>query len=85
MDCKQCSNVIQVSKICQLNTFSLFQLTFLIDWQNASRYPALILFFVNFCFLLGSLGWLAQFLPGARRDIVCRSDGTVRIAEPAMG
>ena len=28
---------------------------------------------------------MAQFIPGARRDIVCRRDGTVRTAEPQIG
>ena len=34
---------------------------------------------------MGSAGWLAQFIPGARNDIVCRSDGTIRKAEPQIG
>ena len=62
-----------------------FQLTFVIDWKNAARYPALILFFINTCFFIGSIGWLAQFIPGARNDIVCRRDGTIRKAEPQIG
>lgn len=60
------------------------QLTFLIDWKNASRYPGVILFFINGCFFIGSLGWMAQFVPGARRDIICRQDGTMRVAEPQL-
>ncbi|XP_041360515.1 smoothened homolog [Gigantopelta aegis] len=60
-------------------------LTFVIDWKNASRYPALILFFINGCFFIGSIGWLAQFAGDARNDIVCRSDGTVRSGEPQLG
>ncbi|XP_035689838.1 smoothened homolog [Branchiostoma floridae] len=63
--------------------FTFFTLaTFLVDWKNSSRYPALILFYINGCFFVGSIGWLAQFSEGARDDIVCRSDGTMRIAEP---
>ncbi|XP_064652196.1 protein smoothened-like [Lineus longissimus] len=69
--------------ICLLCTLFTV-LTFLIDWKNASRYPALILFFINVCFFLGSVGWLAQFGPGARDDIVCRRDGTMRTAEPQV-
>ncbi|XP_013084066.2 smoothened homolog [Biomphalaria glabrata] len=57
-------------------------LTFIIDWNNAKRYPALILFFINACFFLGSIGWMSQFVGDARRDIVCRKDGTVRKGEP---
>ncbi|XP_035659548.1 smoothened homolog, partial [Branchiostoma floridae] len=66
--------------------FTFFTLaTFLVDWKNSSRYPALILFYINGCFFVGSIGWLAQFSEGARDDIVCRSDGTMRIAEPSDG
>uniref|UniRef100_A0A0L8FLJ7 FZ domain-containing protein n=1 Tax=Octopus bimaculoides TaxID=37653 RepID=A0A0L8FLJ7_OCTBM len=64
---------------------SFIQLTFLIDWKNASRYPALILFFINICFVMGSIGWLAQFAGNAREDIVCNADKTVRIGEPQPG
>ena len=31
---------------------------------------------------MSSVGWLAQFIPGARESIVCRKDGTLRMAEP---
>ncbi|KAH9492607.1 hypothetical protein Btru_024044 [Bulinus truncatus] len=57
-------------------------LTFIIDWNNAKRYPALILFFINACFFLGSIGWMSQFVGEARRDIVCKKDGTIRKGEP---
>ncbi|ESO85352.1 hypothetical protein LOTGIDRAFT_195892, partial [Lottia gigantea] len=67
--------------VCTLFTV----LTFLIDWKNASRYPALILFYINACFFIGSIGWLAQFAGDARTDIVCRSDGTARQGEPQIG
>ena len=33
----------------------------------------------------GSVGWMAQFAPGARTDIVCRKDGTMRKMEPQIG
>uniref|UniRef100_A0A8C5R5I9 Protein smoothened n=1 Tax=Leptobrachium leishanense TaxID=445787 RepID=A0A8C5R5I9_9ANUR len=56
--------------------------TFLSDWKNSNRYPAVILFYVNACFFLGSIGWLAQFMDGARKEIVCRGDGTMRLGEP---
>lgn len=52
------------------------------DWRNSNRYPAVILFYVNACFFVGSIGWLAQFMDGARREIVCRADGTMRLGEP---
>ncbi|XP_072858536.2 protein smoothened [Pogona vitticeps] len=56
--------------------------TFVVDWKNSNRYPAVILFYVNACFFMGSIGWLAQFMDGARREIVCRADGTMRLGEP---
>jgi hypothetical protein len=40
---------------------------------------------MNGCFLIANVGWMAQFIPGARRDIVCRADGTIRVAEPQIG
>ncbi|XP_023296961.2 protein smoothened [Lucilia cuprina] len=59
--------------------------TFIIDWENASKYPALIVFYINMCFMIVCLGWLAQFTPGSREDIVCRKDGTLRQSEPTAG
>uniref|UniRef100_H2ZZD7 Protein smoothened n=1 Tax=Latimeria chalumnae TaxID=7897 RepID=H2ZZD7_LATCH len=56
--------------------------TFVADWKNSNRYPAVILFYVNACFFIGSIGWLAQFMDGARKEIVCRADGTMRLGEP---
>lgn len=70
--------------LCLLSSFFTI-LTFLIDWKNASRYPALILFFINVCFFMGCIGWLAQFAGTAREDIVCKADKTVRIGEPQPG
>lgn len=62
--------------------FSTPQATFVADWRNSNRYPAVILFYVNACFFVGSIGWLAQFMDGARDEIVCRADGTMRLGEP---
>lgn len=59
--------------------------TFLIDWKNANKYPAVIIFYVNVCFAINCAAWLAQFVPGNREDIVCRKDGTPRHAEPSAG
>lgn len=59
------------------------QMTFLADWKNSNRYPAVILFYINACFFVGSIGWLAQFLDGARKEIVCKSDNTMRLGEPS--
>ncbi|KAM3832816.1 LOW QUALITY PROTEIN: protein smoothened [Vipera latastei] len=68
------------SSITILCTF--FTLDFVADWKNSNRYPAVILFYVNACFFMGSIGWLAQFMDGARSEIVCRADGTMRLGEP---
>ncbi|XP_014239427.1 protein smoothened [Cimex lectularius] len=76
--------VAWAATICALN--NLFAvLTFMIDWKFANKYPALAIFYINLCFLIVCMGWLAQFLPGGREDIVCRKDGTLRIAEPSAG
>uniref|UniRef100_A0A3Q3JMI7 Protein smoothened n=1 Tax=Monopterus albus TaxID=43700 RepID=A0A3Q3JMI7_MONAL len=69
--------------ITLLCTFFTLQATFLADWKNSNRYPAVILFYINACFFVGSIGWLAQFLDGARKEIVCKSDNTMRLGEPS--
>ncbi|XP_017473360.1 PREDICTED: protein smoothened [Rhagoletis zephyria] len=70
--------------ICCLANFFVVA-TFVIDWENANKYPALIVFYINLCFMIVCLGWLAQFTPGSREDIVCRKDGTLRHSEPTAG
>ncbi|XP_043662212.1 protein smoothened isoform X2 [Drosophila teissieri] len=59
--------------------------TFFIDWKNANKYPAVIVFYINLCFLISCVGWLLQFTSGSREDIVCRKDGTLRHSEPTAG
>ena len=66
-----------------LHIFALF--TFTIDWHNGNKYPALIIFYVNFCYMVSCLGWLVQFVPGGRQDIVCRADNTLKKGEPSGG
>uniref|UniRef100_A0A0K8S5C7 Protein smoothened n=1 Tax=Lygus hesperus TaxID=30085 RepID=A0A0K8S5C7_LYGHE len=74
--------VFGAASLCAL--FNLFAvLTFMIDWKFSSKYPALVIFYINYCFLMVCLGWLAQFVPGGREDIVCRKDGTLRLGEPS--
>ncbi|KAL6459635.1 hypothetical protein MHYP_G00313940 [Metynnis hypsauchen] len=68
-----------VTLLCTFFTLA----TFLADWKNSNRYPAVILFYVNACFFIGSIGWLAQFMDGARIEIVCKSDNTMRLGEPS--
>nr|CAB3266401.1 smoothened protein [Phallusia mammillata] len=68
------------SVACLCTFFAM--LSFFIDWKNSSKYPARIIFYINLCFFLGSIGWLAQFFDDARDEIVCRRDGTMRLGEP---
>ncbi|KAG7270685.1 LOW QUALITY PROTEIN: hypothetical protein CRUP_030412 [Coryphaenoides rupestris] len=68
-----------ITMLCTFFTLA----TFLADWKNSNRYPAVILFYINACFFVGSIGWLAQFLDGARKEIVCKSDNTMRLGEPS--
>ncbi|XP_045127939.1 LOW QUALITY PROTEIN: smoothened homolog [Portunus trituberculatus] len=60
-------------------------LTYLIDWRAANKYPVLIIFYINGCFLVASIGFMVQFHPGVRQDLTCRSDGTLREGEPSSG
>ncbi|XP_060582294.1 protein smoothened-like isoform X2 [Ruditapes philippinarum] len=57
--------------------------TFMLDWKVARKYPAVILFYINGCFFIATLGWLAQFT--SREDVICRKDGTIRTGEPLIG
>ncbi|CAH1406701.1 unnamed protein product [Nezara viridula] len=73
-----------VASICSLlNIFAVF--TFIIDWRHSNKYPALVIFYINLCFFVVCMGWLVQFLPGGREDVVCRKDGTLRTGEPSAG
>lgn len=71
--------------ICLL--FNLFTIiTFMVDWRTANKYPALVIFYINCCFLVSCIGWIAQFTgPESRVDIVCKKDGTLRMSEPSAG
>lgn len=60
----------------------VLQMTFLIDWKSANKYPALVIFYINGCFMVSCIGWLVQFTPGSRDVIICRKDGTLRTREP---
>ncbi|CAG7784874.1 unnamed protein product, partial [Allacma fusca] len=59
--------------------------TFMIDWHSSSGYPSIIVFYVNCCYFIATIGWMVQFLPNAKEDIVCRRDGTIRRFEPSSG
>ncbi|XP_066597642.1 protein smoothened [Prorops nasuta] len=65
---------------CLFNFFTV--VTFLIDWRSANKYPALVIFYINCCFMVSCIGWLVQFI-GNREVIVCRKDGTRRLSEPS--
>ncbi|KAL4218471.1 hypothetical protein ACF0H5_023205 [Mactra antiquata] len=58
-------------------------ITFMLDWKVSRKYPTVILFYINGCFLIATLGWLAQFIN--RNDVICRKDGTIRKGEPLIG
>ncbi|CAN7999019.1 unnamed protein product, partial [Ixodes hexagonus] len=76
--------VVVVSSIATVT--SLFAvLTFMIGWKESRQYPNVMVFYINLCLLLMCVGWLAQFIPGAREDITCRRDGTLRSGEPSSG
>ncbi|GFW58054.1 smoothened homolog [Trichonephila clavipes] len=56
--------------------------TFCLSSTGAKQYPAAIIFLINLCLAFVSLGWLIQFFPGARDEIVCFHDGTIRRQQP---
>ncbi|XP_074097870.1 smoothened, frizzled class receptor [Cotesia typhae] len=68
--------------ICMVsNIFTIC--TFLIDWRSANKYPALVIFYINCCFLVNCFGWMLQFTVVTRESIVCQKDGTLRTQEPS--
>ncbi|XP_011634668.1 LOW QUALITY PROTEIN: protein smoothened, partial [Pogonomyrmex barbatus] len=76
------SFIVWAAGICC--TFNLFTIiTFLIDWRSANKYPALVIFYINGCYMVSCIGWLIQFTPGSRDVIICRKDGTLRMREPS--
>ncbi|XP_011868773.1 PREDICTED: protein smoothened isoform X2 [Vollenhovia emeryi] len=76
------SFIVWAASICCI--FNLFTIvTFLIDWKSANKYPAIVIFYINCCFMMSCIGWLVQFTPGSRDVIVCRKDGTLRTREPS--
>ncbi|EZA47218.1 Protein smoothened [Ooceraea biroi] len=74
------SFIVWCAGICCAFNF-LAVVTFLIDWRNACKYPALVIFYINGCFMVSCIGWLAQFV-ASRDAIICRKDGTLRTKEP---
>lgn len=61
---------------------SLFTMaSFLIDWKCQKRYPAVILFILNVCFIFFILGWILQFFDSSN-SIGCTSKGDRRMNEP---
>lgn len=53
-------------------------MTYILDWKSAQGYPSVIIFYVNVCYFIATVGWMLQFLPNAKQDIVCRKDATIR-------
>ncbi|XP_014234423.1 protein smoothened [Trichogramma pretiosum] len=64
-----------------LNLFTI--ITFFLNWRSSNKYPALVVFWINCCFFIFCIGWLLQFLPGVRENIVCKKDNTLRMGEPS--
>ncbi|WAR16542.1 SMO-like protein [Mya arenaria] len=58
-------------------------ITFVLDWKVGRKYPAVILFYINGCFLVATLGWMVQLMAG--EGVTCRKDGTIRKNEPLIG
>ncbi|XP_008551333.1 protein smoothened isoform X2 [Microplitis demolitor] len=70
--------------ICMcFHLFTIF--TFLIDWRSANKYPSLVIFYINCCFLISCIGWILQFTSVTRDSIICHKDNTLRIKEPSGG
>lgn len=82
---REVHQLIGYGATCCLVLNLLVVLTFLVDWSNANKYPAVTIFYINLCFMVICLALLAQSWPGNREDIVCRKDGTLRHAEPSAG
>ena len=55
-----------------------------LSWRRTRRYPQAVAFYANVCLLVAGVACCLQLLPGARRDIVCRRDGTTRHSEPRI-
>ncbi|KAH3748542.1 uncharacterized protein LOC127848283 [Dreissena polymorpha] len=71
-----------MAAVCLLcSIFTL--LTFVLNWKVGRKYPEVILFYINGCFCLATIGWLVRYIVG--KDVVCRMDGTVRKGEPLIG
>ncbi|XP_018905351.2 LOW QUALITY PROTEIN: protein smoothened [Bemisia tabaci] len=60
-------------------------ITFLLDWKSSNKYPALVVFYINLCFLIVCMGWLYPVLFNSQKDIICRKDKTLRTSEPSVG
>jgi len=52
--------------------------TYWLDWKSSRGLPSEIIFYVVLSFSVANLGWLLQFWPNAKADIVCRPDGTIQ-------
>ncbi|XP_058807517.1 protein smoothened-like [Phymastichus coffea] len=76
------SFIAWAASICiSFNAFTV--ITFIIDWRSANKYPALVIFYINCCFMISCIGWLAQFTFNTKENIVCKKDNTLRMSEPS--
>ncbi|EDO45534.1 predicted protein, partial [Nematostella vectensis] len=81
--CKRRRKIIKTShSSCAYACSYVEPVTFLVGWKSQNRYPSVILFFMNACFCVASVGFLIQFSSDARRKVVCRRDDTMRLGEP---
>ncbi len=56
-------------------------MTYIIGGMTSSQYPqypSAIILYTNAWYFIAGIGWLFQYLPLGKEDIVCRKDGTVR-------
>lgn len=69
--------------VCNIFVIATFKIH---DWKHSSaKHPACNLLQISVCFLFNWIGWMLQFIPGHRENIVCRRDGTLRYSEPSAG
>ncbi|XP_031627808.1 protein smoothened [Contarinia nasturtii] len=70
--------------LCLVCNFYMIATFSIHDWRH-SKHPAWNLFYISICLLCNWIGWMLQFVPGHRDNIVCRRDGTLRYSEPSAG
>ncbi|XP_021947837.1 smoothened homolog [Folsomia candida] len=80
-DHTRASTVIWYFGVAALLSNGWVVLTYIIGGMSSSQYPqypSAIVLYANAWYFIASVGWLFQYLPLGKEDIVCRKDGTVR-------